>query len=230
MPARLQERNYSRVESLDSDNCHTPPYAYDILEPFVPKDWIVWESASGGQYLYWSMLDRGLKVVATDIGRTGTDYFFYHPFFDIQITNPPYQPQIKIDWLRRACLLGRFALLLQGFSIFPAGTGELVDEYGLELIIPAKGVRIDYFMPNKGYTPGGAKFHSAWFTRGLNLGQQLNYVELHKPKKPQVLAEVERLTRKYGSLPPHRIEPPKQVRVSEYAVQDTIFGLESLCA
>lgn len=226
---RLQERNYSRADSSSHDECHTPHYAYDVLAPFIPKDWVIWESAAGGQYLYWTMLERGHKVIATDIKRTGTDYFFYSPIFDIQITNPPYQSQIKIEWLRRACLLGRFALLLQGFSIFPAGTGDLVDEYGLELIIPAKGVRIDYFMPEKGYTQGGAKFHSVWLTKGLGLPKQLNYVELYKPSTAQVLAEADRLTKKYSNLPPHKVELPKRVMVSDFAVQDTIF-MESLCA
>lgn len=206
------------------DECYTPPYAFDCLEPFVPKDSIVWESAAGGMYLAWTMMDRGYNVIATDIKRTGTNYFFYQPIFDIQITNPRFNSKYKAKWLRRACELGPFALLMQGYTLFPASTSELIDRYGLELVIPANGVRIDYFMPNGGYVESGAAFHSAWFTKGLNLPRQLNYVEIHKPRPAQVIAEVNRLAAKYGGQPVNQPVLPDQVMVKGGAIQDTLFG------
>lgn len=197
------------------DRCYTPPYGVGMLIPFLPKGVTIWESACGGNYIAWALLDYGFDVVATDKESTGTDYFAFEPdAYDVQVTNPPYQAETKRDWIERAYLLGKpFALLMQGDTMFTKGVGQLFDQYGVEILVPSE--RIDFFMPHKGYTEGGARFKTCWFTWGLQIGKALTYVEISKPDRFEVLASVERLAKKYGRSPINRQVQPSPTLIKD---------------
>jgi len=61
-----------------SDNFQTPPIGLNPLLQFVPKDWIIWESACGNGNLVREMINQGYKVNSSDI-LTGGDYFLSEP-------------------------------------------------------------------------------------------------------------------------------------------------------
>lgn len=145
-------------------------------------------------------MDAGFDVIATDI-ESGVDFLTSEVSgYDIIVTNPPYQTELKAAFIERCFKLGKpFALLMQVDSLCPAAYAQWFRLYGIELILP-DGPRIDYFMPNKGYTSGGGNFDSAWFTYGLGLPKQINYVKYSKPDKDAVLYSIERLQQKYGTL------------------------------
>ncbi len=189
-------RNSYGTDTPDRDRCYTPPYAVDILIPFLPKSAVIWESACGGNHIVWQLRERGYTVIGTDVER-GVDFFRHElPHYDIQITNPPYQSSLKNRWIELSYLRRkRFALLMQLDTL---GTpASRFFQRGIEIIIPDQ--RIDFFMPVAGYQEGGAPFKTAWFTRGLNIGQQLTWVEMIKPPADEVIASVERLKNKYQS-------------------------------
>lgn len=182
-----QNRAGTKSKSHTYDRCQTPYYALDPLLPYLEcfkisyklknldgKPFVIWESACGdGQIVKKLRLeDHTNEIIATDI-LTGHNFFTYEPKeWSIQITNCPYS--IKYDWLRRSYELQRpFALLLPLETLGAATAQKLFSEYGIEIILLNK--RINFNMPNKGYSGNGAQFPVAWFTWGLNIGQQLTY-------------------------------------------------------
>lgn len=207
----LPQSAYSKSESADKDRCYTPPYAVDLLVPFLPAGSRIWEPACGDGHIAYVLMDAGFDVVASDI-ETGIDFFTTEPTdgYDLHITNPPYQSQLKADWLERCYLLGKpFALLMPGSTLFPQGTGRLLDQYGYEMIIPDD--RIDFFMPNEGYREGKAQFHSVWFTWGLDIGGHKR-VRFTKPVEAEVIRRVAWLKSRYELRAPEIDHTPVLVR------------------
>ena len=151
----------------------TPPEALTPLLPYLRKDWVIWECASGKGRLVRALLERGFKVVESDI-LTGGDYLLSEPDkWDCAITNPPYS--IKQKFLERAYQLGRpFAFLLPLTTFETAKRQNLFKKYGLEVIFFDK--RINFETPSgKG---SGSWFATAWFTNGLNIGKEMSFTNL----------------------------------------------------
>lgn len=162
-------------KSSTFDRCQTPFYALDPLLPYLPKSWLIWESAAGDGQIVAKLQSSGFEVVSSDL-LTGQNFFDYSPLtWDCQITNPPYST--KYHWLNRSYELGKpFALLLP-LETLGAGQGQrLFEKFGVEIILLNK--RINFKMPNKGYLGNGAQFPTAWFTFGLGIGQHLTFAKI----------------------------------------------------
>jgi hypothetical protein len=164
-------------ESHPKDRCQTPYYATDIITPYIPAEWRVWEPARGKGYMVDRLQQHGLKVVSGDI-LDGQNFFDYEPDnWDCLITNPPFST--KYEFLQRCYDLGKPFALLMPFEAFLTKTAlALFKVYGIELVVP--DARIDYEMPYEGYIPGNAPFASMWFTWGFGLPNQINYAEMDK--------------------------------------------------
>lgn len=159
------------------DQCQTPHYALDPLIPYLPYG-VIWESAVGNGQIADKLQIEGFEVVSTDI-LNGYDFFKYTPLclWDCQVTNPPYS--VKYQWLERSYQLGKpFALLLPLETLGAAAGQRLFAHYGTEIVLPDK--RINFNMPNKGYSGNGAQFPTAWFTWRLDIGQQLTFVKISR--------------------------------------------------
>ena len=93
------------------DDFQTPIIALSPLLSFIPKDWVIWETACGKGNLLRELQNQGYKVESGDILQ-GKDYFTYEPKkWDCSITNPPFSK--KNEWIERTYSLGKpFALLL----------------------------------------------------------------------------------------------------------------------
>ena len=168
------------------DECQTPPYALKPLYQYIDTKY-VWECAAGKRVLVRQFRLVGINVVDTDI----TDPVGFGDFFEITpsvwdytiITNPPYS--IKYEWLEQCYLTGNpFALLMPVEMLGTAKGQKLFDKYGIEVIFMS--LRVDFYMPHKGYEGGGAQFPTAWFTWKLNLPQQINFARLNKPKRSEL--------------------------------------------
>ena len=155
------------------DDFQTPLIALKPLIPYLNKDWIIWECACGKGNLSKELLKKGFKVFFSDIN-TGTNFLTWQlEQFDCIVTNPPYSK--KYEFLKRCYEFNKpFALLMPLSTLEGKKRGELYAKYGIQLIIPNK--RINFVTPSgKG---SGVWFQTAWFTYGLDLPKDLNFVEL----------------------------------------------------
>jgi len=161
------------------DDFQTPPEALIPLYPYLKQGWKIWECACGNKNLVMDLFNHGYWTVGTDI-KTGHDYLTYEPDeWDCCITNPPFK--YKQQFLERAYSLGKpFAFLLPLTTFETAKRQQLFREYGVEVILFDR--RINFETPNK-IANSSAWFATAWFTWGLNIGQQLTFVELQKQNK-----------------------------------------------
>ena len=153
------------------DDFQTPPEALISLYPFLNKQWTIWEPAMGKGNLVTKLKNKGYQVIGTDI-LTGYNFLYYVPeHFDCIITNPPYS--IKQDFLERCYTLGKpFALLLPLTTFETPKRQSLFKRYGLQVIFMPK--RINFETPDgKG---NGSWFAVAWFTWGLNLPKDMNWI------------------------------------------------------
>lgn len=162
------------MKTKSSDDYQTPPEALRPLLPFLDKDWTIWECANGKGNLSSELVKEGFDIIATDIKVGDFDFLTQKPVqWDCIITNPPFS--LKQEFLQRCYELGKpFALLLPLTTFETAKRQDLFKKYGVQVILFDK--RINFETPSgKG---GGSWFASAWFTWGLNLPKELNFVKL----------------------------------------------------
>jgi len=172
------------------DLCQTPPYALEPLYPYLVYHNPIWECAAGKGILSRALADHGYSVIATDIEPSGdvsySDFFSGGLFYsnpNTIVTNPPYS--LKYEWLEHCYDLGNpFALLMPVEMIGVKKAQDLFKKYGIEIIFMSP--RVDFYMPNKGWTGGGAQFPTAWYTWKLNLPKEINFATLNKPKRSEL--------------------------------------------
>jgi hypothetical protein len=161
--------------SLGVDACQTPPYALDPLLPYLDQSKVIWEPACGQGYLANTLYTKHFTLVTSDL-LTGQNFFEYEPeLWECLVTNPPYT--LKYRWLERCYALGKpFALLLPVETLGAKTAQTLFREHGVQVIFMDQ--RINFKMPNAGFEGSAAQFPTAWFTWGLNVGQQMVFAEL----------------------------------------------------
>jgi hypothetical protein len=164
-------------KSYTFDRCQTPFYALDPLLPYLAKNWLIWESAAGNGQIVSKLQLSGFDVVSSDL-LTSQNFFSYSPStWDCQVTNPPYST--KYQWLARSYQLGKpFALLLPLETLGAQQGQKLFERYGVEIILLNK--RVNFNMPNLGYSGNGAQFPTAWFTFGLKIGRSLTFAKIER--------------------------------------------------
>ena len=158
---------------IGSDMFKTPEYAITPLIKYLNPNWHIWECACGSGNIVDFLLKNKFIVIGTDIS-TGIDFLQTDKVIgDCIITNPPYS--LKNQFLKKCYDIGKpFALLLPITALESDFRQQLFRKYGLQLLLFNKRIQ---FM-----TPSGKRSHcwfaSAWFTHGLNLNNQLNFVEI----------------------------------------------------
>lgn len=183
-----QKPKTNRTSDEDSppfDRCQTPRYALDALLPFLSAEWLIWESAAGEGLLAGALMEKDLSVITSDVLPSDEcaadvcdhDFLTDDPLenADVQVTNPPYSR--KYDWLARSYQLGiPFALLLPVETLGAKTAQALFREHGVEVVLMDS--RVNFKMPNIGWNGSAAQFPVAWFTWGLNIGQQLTFAHI----------------------------------------------------
>lgn len=160
---------------------YTPYYAVLPLLKYIPKDKIIWCPFDQ----YWSafynvFVNNGYTVIRSSI-QEGQDFFLYEPpYYDIIISNPPFD--IKDQILARLYQLGKpFAMLLPLNSLQGKTRYELFTN-GIQLL--SFDDRIAYHNPyNMVSVTKGTPFASAYFCRNL-LPNDLIVEQLNKDNNP----------------------------------------------
>ena len=167
------KKEYSKRGTFDE--LYTPDEAVEMLLPFIPKHIkTVWECTAIKESRIVKVLrDNGYNVLTSHI-EDEQDFFKYEPDeYDMIITNPPYS--IKDEFLKRAFELKKpFMFLLPITTLEGISRGKMFSENKLQVLIPNKRFN---FIPDKN---SGAWFQTSWFTCGLNLENDLNFITLTK--------------------------------------------------
>jgi hypothetical protein len=157
------------------DACQTPAYAVSPVLPWLTFGWTIWEPAAGEGNLVEAIRAYDYNVVGTDI-LTGQN-FFTHNFlrWDAIVTNPPFS--LKYKWMARCYQLDKpFALLLPVETLGAKTAQAMFGEFGVEVIFLNR--RVNFKMPNAGWSGKGAQFPVCWITWGLGIGKQMSFVNL----------------------------------------------------
>lgn len=186
-PKENRAGDKNKVSQMDV--CQTPPHALEPLYPYVPKEWIIWESMAGPEQLIVNALhDNGYdNVIATDLlyGEQ-YNYYTYEPeYYDLMWTNLAFSH--KYDALKLAFERGvRFIVLVPYETTFAKEFQTLFKQYNgnpwfIEVLSPER--RINFKMPNMGWgikvwnevkqkwvkKGDSAQMPTMWLTWGLNV-------------------------------------------------------------
>lgn len=159
-------------KNKSDDRYGTPPRALDILIPHLDKEWSIWECACGTGSIVNYLSKKSFNIFGTDVDH---DFILGKPLeCNCIVTNPPYS--LKNHFIRRCYEIGKpFALLMPLTALESEERQKYYRKHGVQLIIPNK--RIQYTMPDGTMNKHGNWFSSAWFTCGLNLPREINFVE-----------------------------------------------------
>lgn len=156
-----------------NDEYYTPVEAVQLILPFIPENVkTIWECTAIKKSRIVEVLRlEGYTVIPSHID-DGKDYLEYEPLepYDITITNPPYS--LKQEFLERGFELKKpFMFLLPITTLEGVKRNRLFRKYGIQLIIPDRRFS---FKPDG----SGAWFQTSWFTYGLNLEKDLNFIQI----------------------------------------------------
>jgi len=157
-----------------SDELYTPESAIEILLPYLKKNWVIWECTFGTGKLAKHFEKKGFDVIGYK------DEIFEEvdiKDFDCIVTNPPFSKKIKFI---ETCYKWKkpFALLLPLTALDGIKIQSMFKENGIQILFP-RG-RIDF---NGKKAPW---FYTCWFTWGLNLPKELNFIELNLKEAPSI--------------------------------------------
>ncbi len=166
------------------DEYYTPAEAVEMILPFIPNHIkTVWECTAIKESKIVSVLvDHGYELIASHIA-DGFDFFKFEPDkYDIIITNPPYS--VKDKFLQRAfCLKKPFMFLLPITTLEGVKRSKMFRENGIQLLIPDRRFNFNPKVKN------GAWFQTSWFTWGLDLDKDLNFIHLNGKEQPSLKVE-----------------------------------------
>jgi hypothetical protein len=156
-----------------NDEYYTPTEAVEMIIPYIPKHVrTIWECTAIKESRIVEVLrSHGYEVIPSHID-DGKDFLTYEPDnYDMNITNPPYS--LKDNFLKRAFELKKpFMFLLPITTLEGLKRGKMFKEYQIQLLIPNRRFS---FTSKK----NGAWFQTSWFTHGLGLKNDLNFVSLN---------------------------------------------------
>jgi hypothetical protein len=169
-------------QNSPNDEYYTPNEAVEMILPFIPEHVKnIWECTAIKESLIVEVLKSyGYNVIPSHI-KDGKDFLEYEPEepYDLIITNPPYS--IKDKFLRRAFSLKKpFMFLMPITTLEGLKRGKMFRENRIQLLVP--DMRFN-FKPGKN---SGAWFQTSWFTHGLGLQKDLNFVPLSGGKRSPV--------------------------------------------
>jgi hypothetical protein len=160
-----------------NDEYYTPREAVEMILPFIPETVkTIWEcTAIKGSLIVEVLRSHGYKIITSHID-DGQDFLIYKPGedYDMNITNPPYSQ--KDQFLKRAFELNKpFMFLLPITTLEGVKRGKMFKENGIQLIIP--NMRFSFIAGKS----KGSWFQTSWFTHGLGLKNDLNFIDMNEP-------------------------------------------------
>jgi hypothetical protein len=178
---RISKRK-PKIETPKIDQIQAPPYAILPLLPYIPKEWIVWDSNTRQGFLGEAIRAlHGNIVIESGLELDGTDFLKVPPktTAQVQITKPPFSIK-KFDWIARSYDNHQaFALLMQLDTWATAEAQSMFQQFGMSIILINRPIQ--FYVPRIGW---GKEVSVAWFTWGLPyLTQPVTYGQIPQPSR-----------------------------------------------
>ena len=159
----------SLTNDKDSDNYSTNKEGWKLIEPYIPKDKIIWSPfyCDGKQKEYFE--EMGYNIIHQD-----KDFFSYTPEYDIIVDNPPFSKMREIC-VKLKELDKPFILITPGISILSKWF-QLLFKDDLQAIIPLKRTTFTHISNDKkgGYSP---PFGTCYMCYKMNLPKDLIFID-----------------------------------------------------
>lgn len=163
--------------SSSSDDFYTPDWAIEILEPYIKKDWKIWECCAGTGNIVRFFKEREFDIFGTDL-KTGEDFLVSNrEDFGCIITNPPFS--LKDKFLEKCYSYKKpFAMLLPLTALEGKFRQSLYRKHGVQVILFDK--RVNYQGHNG---DNGCWFPSCWICFNMELPRDLNFVQVNSSEE-----------------------------------------------
>jgi hypothetical protein len=149
------------------DDYMTPKYVWENIQPFIPKDKIIWEPFFGDGTSGEHLRELGFEVIHKPID------FFQHNVGDIIVSNPPFS-QSKNVLSRLRELDKPFILILPSSKINTSYIRENYKDDGLQIIIPPKRIQfIKMVNGEKTEQKNSCNFDCLYFCYRMNLPKDI---------------------------------------------------------
>lgn len=148
------------------DQAEPPPYVLLPLLSYIPKDWIIWDSAANRRGFLSAALTglNGNVIIESGLLLDGADFLKIPPKLtaQVQVANPPLSH--RIEWIERSYDNRQaFALLLPFDTWVNINAQGLMQRFGMSAILLNRPINFHY--PKTGWS---RKMENvAWFTWGL---------------------------------------------------------------
>ena len=159
----------SFTNDKDSDNYATDKKGWEIIQPYIPKDKVIWSPfyCDGKQKEYFE--EMGYNIIHED-----KDFFSYTPNnYDIIVDNPPFSKMkdicIRLKELDKPFILVAFSkvILMKWF--------QKLFKDDLQVIIPFTRLTFTHLThPKKGYTP---PFGTQYYCYKMDLPKDLIFID-----------------------------------------------------
>jgi hypothetical protein len=159
----------SFTNDKDSDNYATDKKAWEIIQPYIPKDKVIWSPfyCDGKQKEYFE--EMGYNIIHED-----KDFFTYTPNnYDIIVDNPPFS-KMKNICIRLKELDKPFIIIAASKTILTKWFQKLFKD-NLQVIIPFTRPTFTHLThPKKGYTP---PFGTQYYCYKMDLPKDLIFID-----------------------------------------------------
>ena len=157
----------SFTNDKDSDNYATDKKGWEIIEPYIPKDKVIWSPfyCDGKQKEYFE--EMGYNIIHED-----KDFFSYTPEYDIVVDNPPFS-KLR-DILNKLKELDKPFILIMPSSKINAVWFQKYFKDHLQIIIPLKKIPFTNLNPNISFNFNWGTYYYCY---KMNLPKDLIFID-----------------------------------------------------
>ncbi len=149
-----------------NDEWYTPIHAVKIIEPYVPKEKVIWCPFDKPESNFVKVFTTGGHRVICSHIEDGMDFFLWEPDepYDCIISNPPYSKKDFI-YQRLFELKKPFAMFVNINGLFDsANRFNLFSQHGIQILVPRGRTKFmtDYANPEKFKQPPFQTVYICW--------------------------------------------------------------------
>lgn len=162
------------------DDYYTPKSAWEQINHLIPKDKVVWEAFMFGSHLSKSVTNLtqlGNKVV----GNVEWDFLNCDvPEYDLIVSNPPFDKEIKIPILKRLVQLDKpFIIIMNSCNLYSNYFNDIFKEgrKDLQIIIPKGKIHFEKLINGETQLKTNTSFYCVYVAYKMNIPNEKLFLD-----------------------------------------------------